>query len=830
MATKNPTFNVPVPVQGLRKDLTDRAVPLDGLVDAKNVIVLDGSLRPRPGHDAITVTKPWRQVESNINNIGLAKKSLGVWAVTTFTHGGSRYYRYSLGGVNWTSIPVALYLQLLLYSESQPIWVAVDGNNLNVNTAPHTWPDSGSWSASGSTCGNYGAGDRIGNSHTMIADDSGYILVLITNTNRLSYSINVGVATPPTWGYVEPNNNKRNSLDFGSGYWVVVGDDGVIIRAAASATLAPGDWSSVGPGTAGLHFYSVNYYANGIFMALAYDGSNTYIYRSIDSGATWGLEATILSQALGWLRCSPNGNWLAMGTSYAVTSKEGSTNTWTSRETNYSGGIRALEHDEKNHWMLVTSAGIFTHLDWDDYPLGVIQYDSNVELDQIVIGTDKTWYKYDLDNDELIDLSDSDVSFTGSYWSQITFKTFERSNITYLLGCNGNDPPMVWDGTTQVFRPMVGAPIAKTMVIAANRVLLGNLLSGGTVSPQAIDVSNRLDFDSGWNTVQTTALGDSEGDIVAAAEISRLESVFYKSDAIYHAVAQADFFGQPAPFQFQPTYVGLVGPCSPRSLVSLPGGNHGYLGHDGGFYVYDGASMPQDAGKHIRKAIEPDFDYDETPRAWCWYDEIRKLIWCWYYSASSGLRKGVVISTDQGWPWQVWPVELASGVEAYAGLQAWLKNPTTIGSLVGSIGDQTNPIGYYRGKSKAELLIGLDVDMWTQKWVDDGSYDDDGSGIEIIAQTGLSDLGRPDVFKTLNEYEMIVNLIAGQTINITAFGSNYGEDSTSVGPLPVTTAISYRRVGVRLTARAFSIKTTGTITRFFAIHGGTAYMVPRGRK
>ena len=452
---------------------------------------------------------------------------------------------------------------------------------------------------------------------------------------------------------------------------------------------------------------------------------------------------------------------------------------------------------------------------------------------------------------------DSPDTNLGGVWgeSPVIFKVVESGSNrgvprTYLLATNGVDRPLVWNedlpnGKCRFMGEIledsdpnyiaddeypngVNAPISRTLAVASNRVLLGNLPA---VSGFAIDVSSFNDMDRGWGRVQRTLVGDTPGHIVSMNEISALQVAVYKTDAIYSAVAQVDFYGGQAPFRFELVKAGVPGPCSPMSVLRMHDGNQVFLGRDGGVYIYDGVA-PRDVGRNVRQMIQPFLDNNEYGKAWGMVDNSRKLLWFFYPTKSRNINRGVVMSTDQGLPYPVWPVQMPAGWQMTAGTRAFFVTDTAIGELQDSLVSQDpKRLGDY-STGREEMVIGRINNSWyTQKWEDDGNYTDDGIPIDIKLTTGWNPFGAMIQFKTVHElYHIFEASGDGLVVNIAMAAHQADTTSLISGPQVLSNTVPSLRTDHRATGTRFAIQMKGSINRMFRWGGATATYAQRGMR
>jgi hypothetical protein len=107
---------------------------------------------------------------------------------------------------------------------------------------------------------------------------------------------------------------------------------------------------------------------------------------------------------------------------------------------------------------------------------------------------------------------------------------------------------------------------------------------------------------------------------------------------------------------------------------------------------------------------------------------------------------------------------------------------------------------------------------------------DDGNAIAAFFETGISDLGTPTLFKTIQEIDHIfTRASAPQTVAVSLGVSNYGEARAL--STQRTTDISGRgpfRTGHRVSARAVALRLDVSATQPVHWQGATAYTANRG--
>lgn len=440
----------------------------------------------------------------------------------------------------------------------------------------------------------------------------------------------------------------------------------------------------------------------------------------------------------------------------------------------------------------------------------------------------------------------SGTTIDGTYGTHpFVFRSFEAQGNTFLLATNGqcrplcyhysmnggfarrmgevplNDPNDLpdWDPLSfpiGYLRTGNLAPVARCMAVGANRVILANLPSS---SPYGVEVSGFNDPDRGWGLEQFTLLGDTPGEIVGMNELSALSVAMYKTDAVYQVIAQTEFLGVAAPFRFELSKAGISGPCSPGSILRNFDGKHAYLARDGGVYMYDGVA-PIDGGRNIRRMIQGNIDLNALGQTWGMVDTERKLIW-FFYPAKNGLvNRGIVISTDQGYPWPVWPVELPGGWNFAAGGAVFLEDDITIGE-VGRLGDYTDETLGSFSSGHQQLLMGTESNVWfSQKWIDDGDYSDSGKPIRIELLNGWTTPGGAHRWTADEVYHIFSSPDPEMELLCTLKAQQFGEEIIDSKAVPISAGRLRRRTRHRISGLQFAVELKGAITRFFSWGGG----------
>lgn len=235
-----------------------------------------------------------------------------------------------------------------------------------------------------------------------------------------------------------------------------------------------------------------------------------------------------------------------------------------------------------------------------EHILGFYQYVHQDGRRRLVAGTRTGWHQFLQPPYGNVFDDITGTALTGSTSDHVIFRHFQKAGATWLLGINGKNTMKKWDGLTATYADVSGTPpIARCMAINNDHVLLGNLKSGGTINPAAIDVSATQDFDSGWGTTLVAILPELE-EIVAMLEIGNQITAIHGSNAIYFAIAQGT---TSAPFRYEMRVPDAVGPASSKAVVNGKKGVQYILARDLSVAMFDG-TRPQDMGAHIQAYLK----------------------------------------------------------------------------------------------------------------------------------------------------------------------------------------------------------------------------------
>lgn len=466
-------------------------------------------------------------------------------------------------------------------------------------------------------------------------------------------------------------------------------------------------------------------------------------------------------------------------------------------------------------------------------PLGLIQYTQFDGTNQLVLGTQTGWWRLDQGTSQWVNITGTPL--TGSPVNHVVFRPFSKAGATWLLGVNGKDTPKKWNGAAATYTEVGGSPpVARCLMVLAERVLLGNLSSGATVSPVAVDVSAFLDFDAGWGAVQTTLLATTPGAIVAMQEMGYLQGVIYKEDAIELAIAQ----DAAVPFRFE-FKQRVPGPVSSAAVAVIAEGLQAYLGFDGAVRVFDGVQA-RSLGTHIQRIIADTWSLDGRTRAWITWNPTESALLVVYPSQGTVEPNRAV--------WINWP-----GLDAYP--LSWRTRAFSIGGSVEipsgiKIGDLSDPLGQSSwligdlGATRASTFV---LGQTTGQVFEHAGEDDAGTPISAFFETALSDLGVPERWKTVTEIEHFftptaapqpVNVRVGTSVSgedraLATEAGGYGVDGYGAGGYGSPNALDLSTggpwiTGHRITTRRLSLRIEAEAKTPITWLGASPTVIPRG--
>lgn len=332
--------------------------------------------------------------------------------------------------------------------------------------------------------------------------------------------------------------------------------------------------------------------------------------------------------------------------------------------------------------------------DVNERPMKYLQYD-HAGSRKVVLGTDRGWHL--LAGSAFVSLTGA--ALTADDVSHVpVFRTFTRGTTTFLLGVNGKDTMKRWNGTDPSYANVSGSPpIAGCMMVVFDRVVLGNLKSGGTISPVGVDVSANKDFDTGWGTQLVLLAAETPGPIIAMEEFGDFNGAIIKSDAIYMLIAQ----GGTSPFRKEHIKSGISGPASEPLVFRLKTGEAGWLGNDGLVSIFNGANI-EPLPYHVQKQVISTCAPQHLNAGWAAYDPERRELWLVYpLLGSTNPNGGCMVNMTT---MAVYPMRFP-GFALTAGGKVKSETGLTIGDMTGTIGSLSGTIGGLGNSSSIRRMV-----------------------------------------------------------------------------------------------------------------------------
>lgn len=408
----------------------------------------------------------------------------------------------------------------------------------------------------------------------------------------------------------------------------------------------------------------------------------------------------------------------------------------------------------------------------------------------LVAATTSHYYVWDQSGQDWTDLSGS---MTGDESTHNIMRVYQKSDnsgtVTTMYGCNGVDTNKKYVFGDVSVSNMGGAggagtdfvPIAKAMMVLADRMILGNLQTNdayaGAIDPQCVSVSASQDPTTGYGTVLEDQLADTPGSIVCMMEMGNLQGAIYKDDAIYLATAATDI----VPFTFSLKAV-VPGPVSPRAVVRINDSLHIYLATNGDLMSFNGVTA-QPLGRHLQLYVLQNWNRLMAIRSNGWYDHENNEVVMAFPDLSTGDCSRAILMRVTDDPPSLWPLRWAT-MRVSAGIRAIQPGGIRYFDMDGTphvapddkISALVLPLYEYNALGTS-LLVG---DVTSSKIFNNTGTTDNDQSIPALLQTGLNAFGSPNKWKSILYFDFVFNAVsAGQIITVGVIGTSYGEASTT---------------------------------------------------
>lgn len=473
---------------------------------------------------------------------------------------------------------------------------------------------------------------------------------------------------------------------------------------------------------------------------------------------------------------------------------------------------------------------------------------------------DYYWAVYDAsefglpDGEDVVTLTSSDRPVIRTWDYEQTTHNLIATEGSWILDVDSDSLATTPSPTVTVSGDTGVAPRAKTIGIAAQRIVGGNVSYFDSRQTFIDNYSNIVTLEkwdkdviehsfayfpdavvySGtvltgghlyWYPADILRLADTPGEVVASQEMGTQMIAIYKTDAIYTLTAQTGI----SPFAPSLRASGIQGPVSPRSVVAISDSTHMYLARDGGLYIFSGAT-PQSLGDQFKSWVSREIDPEYAENSFMIFDPERNEVHAYYAVKGSGgvVRKGIIVDVSKQ-PFTAWPVlwphevydELESATEEisflcatmhYEGSQSVAASDIIIPAAEAVNSPTTKYQELYFGTENKPLAARSGVNAGRIfKTADIGN--DHGIPIDASFKTGTSDLGDPDNQKVVLEIELLFNNISDVTggtdavLDVTVYG---GDSNTTLSQLSQHTDVDMSSgqitIHPRVRARYFAIQ------------------------
>lgn len=225
-------------------------------------------------------------------------------------------------------------------------------------------------------------------------------------------------------------------------------------------------------------------------------------------------------------------------------------------------------------------------------------------------------------------ISSDVVTFAATAANPTRFTTFPSGTSTVIIGVNGVNAPYQWGGSGTVAL-LTGAPSgAKDVTVVANRIIFGNVTTGGMRAPSRI-VPSDFNDQASYTATNIADMSDTPDDIVAVRAFQRTQFAIYKTESVWVGIGQPGAF----PFAYENVSIGLPGPVSPAAVVRV-GGSHYYLGTDGQVYVFNGYQV-QPISDPLGSTVQNGINASTQGRAFGLYSRADRCVWFFYPAGTS---------------------------------------------------------------------------------------------------------------------------------------------------------------------------------------------------
>lgn len=204
---------------------------------------------------------------------------------------------------------------------------------------------------------------------------------------------------------------------------------------------------------------------------------------------------------------------------------------------------------------------------------------------------------------------------------------------TQLIGVNGlNDVPQTITVGTAQFQNLGGSPPkAKHIASIRDFVVMGNISSGATYSPQMVRWS-AINNAASW-TADPTTLADFQDLPGDGGWVQKIVGGEYGTIFQERAIWRQTFVGSPLVFQFDRINTN-IGAFAPQSVVNYR--NIIFFLAEQGFCMFDGSNITPIGDNKVDRTFFADLDYNYIVRIQAAIDPVKKIV-CWAYPGTGNV-------------------------------------------------------------------------------------------------------------------------------------------------------------------------------------------------
>lgn len=206
---------------------------------------------------------------------------------------------------------------------------------------------------------------------------------------------------------------------------------------------------------------------------------------------------------------------------------------------------------------------------------------------------------------------------TSSINQPVRIVPFFTGGVWHALSCDFSDQIADWPGTGTTYSVLGASPIVRDLMVLNERVVGLYTQEANVHFPRRVRWSSNLDQTT-WGTNNFIDLSDQDDPIICGRPLGRTSAAVYGEKSIYLLSASpgddANAFVEERVFAAD----GYPGPIS-AACVTVVGGLHYYMAHDGRIYTFDGIDPPTPISGPIDAALRSQVQLGVGDRFHCAY-------------------------------------------------------------------------------------------------------------------------------------------------------------------------------------------------------------------